>query len=109
MLGRILLQDGQIPEAIEACKTALELSPESASVHFDLARALFANQDCVEAANHFAEVIEIAENSDYGIEAVAYLQTINNDSSVVPPRADLEPNRFAGTPFESASARAGVL
>ncbi len=104
LLGRIHLERQQLEQAVNANTKAVELAPNSAGGHFDLARALLASDETEQAAYHFAEVVDLAAESDYGIEAASYLQTIN-DSNVVPPRADLEPNRFGGVTFQSAFAK----
>jgi tetratricopeptide (TPR) repeat protein len=58
-LGVVLLQKGQVDEAIIHYQKALEINPHYADAHFNLGAILFQNGQVDAAAIHFKEALEI--------------------------------------------------
>ena len=104
LLGRLRLERNDVTGAIEACDHALQLSPDNASAHFDMARSQMAANNNPLAIHHFEQASAIAPESEYANEAEVFLtelRTATHNASPSQTDGDLEPNRFGGSPLGS--------
>ena len=107
LLGRLRLEQNDITGAIEACDRALQLAPDNASAHFDMARSQMAANNNQLAIHHFEQVSAIAPESEYANEAEVFVTELRTAAKTANPSqtdGDLEPNRFGGSPFGSTEA-----
>ncbi len=65
LLGKAWLRSGQAVEALSCLERALQLDPQSAATHCDLATALQQLGRAQDAADHFAEAVRLAPGSEY--------------------------------------------
>lgn len=82
LLGRLLLESGEVPSATTHLYRAVELDPLSCAARFDFGRALMAVDDAVGAAKQWQRVLELAPDSEYAIAAEQELDKL--PASVVP-------------------------
>ena len=69
-LGRTYLATGRVDEAIEKLEKAIELAPEGAFVHFDLANAYRQKRDYRKAYTLYRKAAELQPNSDLADQAI---------------------------------------
>lgn len=76
LLGRAREQAGDREGAFEAFDQAAELDPLNVAAQFDLAHWHLKGGEEQLAANHFAEVVRLAADSNYAHEAAELLETL---------------------------------
>lgn len=74
MLGRVQIQNGDQPGAIESLRTSLKLDPLNAAAHHDLAVLLMELGRDDQAIVHFERAVQLAPESEYANAARQYLQ-----------------------------------
>ena len=98
LLGRCLLEDGDLEGAIAALQIAAELDPLSAAAHYDLGRALFASDDLEGAAEQWRKVQDVSPESDYAAEAEARIAELPEDIGLMIKTVGYEIREFPGPP-----------
>jgi hypothetical protein len=83
MLGRLLLERGDAPEAAAALDRSVQLDSESAAAHADLAAALHALGNREGALLHWRQAIAMAPDSDYASEARQRLRAAGESDAAV--------------------------
>ena len=77
-LAETYIAMGRVPEAILKLERAVSLSPDSAGLHFELARAYALNQDYSKALGAYHKVVEIDPNSTLADRALIEAGKIKN-------------------------------
>ncbi|MBI1311208.1 tetratricopeptide repeat protein [bacterium] len=89
LLGKLRRRDGDQHGARQALETAVQLDPENAAAHCDLAALLYEAGNTDDAISHCRLVLEFAPDSDYATAARRLLKTLSPaDSSAHQPAAD---------------------
>ena len=124
LLGRIFLQQENLPAAEHALRQAVSLDAVSPAARFDLGRVLVSTGQPQEAVIHLQQSVELAPDSDHAADALALLQQLQEDPSYATlisfdgswldaPRADdyTLPEFKAATPAErfDLSLEAGLM
>jgi superkiller protein 3 len=75
-LGYVLERQGMVEEAIEAYRSALEIDPQSATSHFNLATHLAREKQYAEAEKHLREALKTRQDAKVytGLGAVLWQQ-----------------------------------
>lgn len=98
MLGRILLEEGQVEAAIAQLQITLAHDPLSVAARFDLGRALRQSGDLPGAAYQWREVVEIAPQSEYAASALEELAALPPSAQAEVQMIAYEPREFPGPP-----------
>jgi tetratricopeptide (TPR) repeat protein len=79
LLGRVFLQQANLPAAEQALRQAISLDATSSASQFDLGRVLVDTGRPVEAVLHLQRSVELAPDGDHAVEALVLLQQLQND------------------------------
>jgi hypothetical protein len=97
LLGKLLLDRGDVEGAIHALERSTRLDPDAAAAQFDLAQALIRANRRDEAADHLNRAVALAPGSDYATWATVQL-------------ADMTPTQpTRGAPHLPETRSAGTL
>lgn len=101
LLGRALLDRGQFSDAHAALQKAVSLSSDSVAAWFDLGRVYKAVGQTEKAANCYQTVVQLAPESEYGVQAQAELdrQAVLPSSDSGIEQASFETRTFDGSEF----------